>query len=128
MRTPSFVTTLVIALCIGSGLPACETVRGTPGPDGTTFTFGGLEGMMAGTPAHIVEVAEAVLRQKDLHILSSLSSGVDGKVVARTALEKKLQVEVVRQDDETCKVSIRVGTFGDKDLSREIFASIKAKL
>ena len=120
----------ILALVLGglSALPACEVVRGSPSLDGTTYVLGGLEGLVRGTPKRVTEAAESVVQDEDLHVLSSAASGVDGKVVARTALDTKVEIQVERRDEETCKLSIRVGTLGDRELSRRIFEKIKAKL
>ena len=120
----------ILAIALGglAALPACEVVRGSPSLDGTTYVLGGLEGLLRVTPKRIVEASENVMKDEDLHLLSSASSGVDGKVVARTALDTRVEIQVERRDEETCKLSIRVGTLGDRELSRRIFEKIKAKL
>jgi hypothetical protein len=61
-------------------------------------------------------------------VLSSSSSSVDGKVSARTALDKKIAITVERESEQRSKIGIRVDAFGDEDLSRQIFEKIKSKL
>ena len=106
---------------------ACESLRAKPGPDGTAFSLATLDGTIHGSPKQVVEAAESVLRDMDLHVVSSAASGVDGKLVARSALDKPIHIEVRKVDDATSKLAIRIGTFGDAELSREIYRKTKAK-
>ena len=108
-------------------LPGCESLRASPGPDGTAFSLATLDGIVRGTPKQVVEAAEEVLEEMDLKVVTSAASGVDGKLVARSALDKPINIEVKKMDDSTSKVSIRVGTFGDSELSREIYRKTKSK-
>ena len=55
-------------------------------------------------------------------------SGVDATVVARTALDKRVEVILKRVGDKTTHVSIRVGVFGDEAMSLSILDRIKGGL
>jgi hypothetical protein len=110
------------------GLPACVVVAAGAGAAGAAYVMGHLDGPMPGTPQKVVQASEAVLKEQEMHILSSDATGVDGKVVARSALDTRIEITVKRQDDSTSQISIRVGTFGDQKLSRELYDKIKAKL
>ena len=43
-------------------------------------------------------------------------------------LNKRIEITVERQDSETTKYSIQVGSFGDEAISREIYEKMKTKL
>ena len=116
-----------LALAAPTLFTACESLRANPGPDGTAFSLATLDGTIHGTPKQVVAAAESVLREMDLRVVSSAASGVDGKLVARSALDKPIHIEVRKVDEATSKLSIRIGTFGDADLSREIYRKTKAK-
>jgi hypothetical protein len=122
--------TLFLALALGAGttLTACEGLREKPGVDGTAYSLGHLDVMVHADPKKVVEAAESVLKEMDIQIVSSVATGIDGKVVARSALEKRIDIVVERQDAETTKYSIQVGSFGDEKISREIHEKMKAKL
>lgn len=128
MRITFITAVLALTLCAATGASSCSSVRGSPGPDGTSYTFGTLAGLLPGTPQRIVEVTEDLFEERELKVISSAATGMDGKIIARTALEKTIEVEVERKDDTNCMVSIRVGTFGDGAVSRDLFMSIKSKL
>lgn len=122
--------TLFLALSIVSGtaLSGCSGFRAKPGVDGTAYSLFHLDVMVSADPKKIVAAAEAVLGEMDIDIESSVASGVDGRVIAKTALERRIEIVVERQDAETSKYSILIGSFGDEALSREIHERIKAKL
>ena len=53
---------------------------------------------------------------------------LDAVILGRTATEKKVTVNSKAESDKLSTISIRVGTFGDKDLSQLIFDTIKKNL
>jgi hypothetical protein len=128
MRTLGQIAILALALGAVTGLSGCQYVGAQPGPDGTSYVFGALEASLPGTPKQVVEAAESVLKEKDFHVSSPGATGVDGEVVAHTALDKKIDIKIERHGEMSCRISIRVGTLGDREMSREIYLKIKAKL
>ena|SRR5258705_4272970 len=122
------IATFVFALCASSSLSGCLVAAAGAGAAGTAYVMGSLDGSLPGTPEQIVKASESVLKEKDIHMVSSDATGIDGKVVARTATDKKIEITVKRQDEKNAKVSIRVDTFGDHELSTSLFEGIKAKL
>jgi len=122
------ITACSFALAALPILSGCVSNASGPGPAGTTYTLGHLDGALAGTPQKVVEATEAVLKAQDIPITSKDSTGLDGKVVGRTALGTQIEITVRRQDDAHSTISIRVGTFGDAKISRDLFEKIKAKL
>ena len=119
---------LALAIVAGTTLTACETMASKPGVDGTAYSMGHLDVMVGADPKRVVEAAESVLHEMGILVESSAASGIDGEVVGRTALGKRIDITVERQDAETSKYSILVGSFGDEKVSREIHARMKAKL
>ena len=122
--------TFLLALALGAGttLTACENLRDKPGPDGTAYSFCHLDVMVHADPKRVVEAAEGALHDMDIQVETAAASGIDGKVVGKTALNKRIEILVERQDSETTKYSIQVGSFGDEALSREIYEKMKTKL
>jgi hypothetical protein len=119
---------LALALAAGTTLTACENFRDKPGPDGTAYSFCHLDVMVSADPKKVVEAAEGALHDMNIEIVTAAASGIDGKVVGKTALNKRIEIVVERQDSEVTKYSIQVGSFGDEALSREIHDKMKAKL
>ena len=119
---------LALAIVAGTTLTACESMRSKPGVDGTAYSLGHLDVMVHADPKRVVEAAESVLHDMDIVVESSAASGIDGKVVGKTALGKRIDITVERQDAETTKYSILIGSIGDEKISREIHEKMKAKL
>jgi len=122
---------LVLALSITalSALPGCLAVAAAAaGAAGVAYVNGDLEGRLEATPQEVVEASEGALEEMDIKIISVAASGIDGKVVGRTALDKKIDITVKRDDDTGSTISIRVDTFGDEALSRQIFEKTQARL
>lgn len=72
--------------------------------------------------------AQSALRDLEFAVLSERKSGVDAALVARTALDKKIEIILKQAGPKTTQVSIRVGIFGDEQLSLAILDRIKAGL
>jgi hypothetical protein len=58
--------------------------------------MGSLDGSMPATPQEIVEATKDVLEDSDIHVLSSGATSVDGTVVGRTDLDRKIEITVKR--------------------------------
>jgi hypothetical protein len=119
---------LALALGAATSLSGCLVAAAGAGAAGTAYVMGSLDGTVPGTPEKVVEASESVFKDKEVHILSKDATGLDGTIIAKTALDKRIEVTVKRQDEKTSTISIRVGTFGNQELSRELFEKIKARL
>jgi hypothetical protein len=112
-----------------SALPGCILVAAAAlGAAGAAYVNGELEGRLDGSPQQVVRASERALKDMDIQIISADATGIDGKVVGRTALDKKIEISVKRDGDESSKIAIRVDTFGDESLSRQIYDKIKTKM
>jgi uncharacterized protein DUF3568 len=109
-------------------LPGCIAVAVAAGAAGVAYVNGDLEATLDASPERVIQASEAALKDMNVPIKSKESSGIDGKLVGRTALEKKVEITVQRETDTTSKISIRIDTFGDESLSRQILEKIKSKL
>ena len=109
-------------------LPGCILVAVAAGAAGAAYVNGDLEATLEASPEKVVHASEAALKEMDVSVQSSDATAIDGRVVGRTALNKKVEITVKRETDRTSKISIRIDTFGDESLSRQIYEKIKAKL
>jgi hypothetical protein len=119
------ITLSLVALSL---TPGCLVVALAAGVAGVAYVNGDLEAQVDASPQKVVQASVDALKEMDVRILSSDASGIDGRVLGRTALEKKVDVTVKRETDKSSKLSIRVDTFGDETLSRQILDKIKSKL
>jgi hypothetical protein len=70
----------------------------------------------------------AGLRNMQYAIVSDAKDINDAKILARTATDTKIQIQLAKQSPSVTEIRIRVGTFGDESLSRQILDKIKAHL
>lgn len=129
MRT--FAQTAAVLLSVGalSALPGCLLVAGAAiGVGAAAYVSGDLEGRLEASPHKVVQAAEAALKDMDIKIISADATGIDGQVIGRTALDKNIAITVKRDRDTGSKITIRVDTFGDESLSRQIYDKIRSKL
>lgn len=87
--------------------------------------------LVATLSADVRTTAQAVEEAFDEIGYSRISSGVDtseARLVGRTASDRRVLVQLRRTDSGDSRISIRIGTFGDQDLSMQLLETIKAKL
>lgn len=128
MKTLLKISALSFALASVIGLSGCLVVAAGAGAAGAAYVMGDLEATVNGTPQKVVEASKGVLEEKELRDVHGDATGVDGSASARMASDTKIEITVKRQDEKTCKLSIRVGTFGDEKLSQDLLDRIRAKL
>lgn len=72
--------------------------------------------------------AQAAIRDMEFASVNQKKSSIDAELVARTALDKRVEIVLKKVDDRVTKVSIRIGVFGDETLSMAVLEKIKANL
>ena len=120
---------LVLAGVIG--FLACSQVgcasAQAPG-DEKTSVFQGTQTIMTADPVTVTTAAKEVVDELKLTLVSSGASGLDGKVVARTANERKLTIDVKTAGENLSRVTVRAGGFGDKTIQKQVLDRMRAKL
>ena len=87
--------------------------------------------LKATEPASLDRVWSASIdAMKDLQysVTKQAKDALTGNLTARTASDKKIEIELKKVSDNSTEISIRVGTFGDENLSRVILDKIKKRL
>jgi hypothetical protein len=118
----SFLLSLLLA---ASGCVAI--VAGGAGAGTMAYLRGELQGSVAADIGRTQRAAEQVVSAKGLVQVSAESDDLSGEIVARTADDKQVRIALKRSSDRVTEVRIRVGTFGDETLSRDLFESIRAR-
>ena len=105
------------------------------------FLVGGAAAAGAGTVAYVggelketEDVAYDTAYDATLAAMSDLQyvvvdkskGSLTTKILARTSSDKKIQVTLNKQSASVTDICIRVGTFGDESLSRQILDKIKS--
>jgi hypothetical protein len=95
---------------------------------GVAWYRGQLEANLDNNIDAVFTASQKALAQLEFANISNQKSSVDAQLVARTALDKKVEVRLEKVTDRSTKVIIRVGVFGDETLSMSILDKIKAAL
>ena len=74
------------------------------------------------------KATQTAIKELTFTISSQAKDGLSAKMIAHTAQSKKVEINLVTQSDNVTAIGIRVGTFGDEDLSRLIMDKIRKKL
>ena len=107
------------------------------------FVVGGAAATGAGTVAwihgelHSTEAATldkawnatlAAMKDLEFAVTAKEKDAITGKLTARGAGDKKIQITVNKASGTTAEIRIRVGTFGDSGLSHTILDKIRTHL
>jgi len=76
------------------------------------------------TPAY--DAALSAMSDLQYAVVDKSKDGITAKIFARTSDDKKIQVTLENNPPPSRKFRIRVGTFGDESLSRQILDKIKS--
>jgi hypothetical protein len=60
-------------------------------------------------------------------VTSKEKDAISGELIARGASDKKITVKLKKQTEEVTEIRIRIGTFGDESMSRQILEEIKKR-
>ena len=120
---------LVLATVIGflaCGQVGCVNAKGVG--DEKSSVFQGTQTIVTADPVTVTSAAKTVAEELQLKVESSVSSGLDGKVIARTAKNTKLIVDIKTAGENLSRVTVRAGGFGDKTAQKQVLDRIRAKL
>jgi len=92
---------------------------------GALYYQGGLKADVDATPQAVISATESAFRDLIWSKEVATASATDGLATARTATGKAVKVTVQAKTPEVSSVGIRIGTFGDENLSRLLYDRIQ---
>ncbi len=116
------VLSLVILGLTGCGLLFMGAAGGAVA--GALYYQGELKADVDATPQATIAATEKAFRDLIWSKEIITASATDGLATARTATGKEVKVTVTAKTPEVSTVAIRVGTFGDENLSRLLYDRI----
>ena len=123
---------MLISVVMLASLFACSgcllLAAGAAGVAGAMYVNGEMKATLDGTPDKVVAATEKAFADLSITKVSSSATKLDGKVVGKTATGKDITITVKSSTEKTSEIFIRVGTFGDEELSRQILSKIEANL
>ena len=127
MKTKIFLLGLVTAaLALDSGC-AVVLVGAAAGAGAGTVVYirGELSSNEAVTFDKALPAAQAGLKDMGFTVTETKKDAGEVKLTARGAGDKKIQVTLVKVSDTVTEIRIRVGTWGDENVSRQVIEKIK---
>lgn len=123
---------LVPALLALAALPllnGCVVVAaGAVGAGAVAYVRGELEASLEANLDTAYAAAQRALARLEFAKIEQSRSGVDARLVHRTALDKKVEIKLKKVTDRLTKIEIRVGVVGDQELSLTLLDQIRAEL
>ncbi len=96
--------------------------------DEKSSPFQGTQTIVTAEPITVTDAAKAVAEDLKLVVVSAEATGLDGKMIARTANNTKVSVDVKSAGENLSRLTVRAGGFGDKTIQKQILDRIRAKL
>lgn len=118
-----------LGVAVMTSLSGCVAVvaAGAAGA-GVAWVRGALETNLEANFDRCYRAGQEAIRELEFAAVSERKSGVDAVLVARTALDKRIEIVLKRVGDKSTQVSIRVGVFGDEALSLALLERMKKNL
>ena len=110
------------------GLSGCLAVAAGAGAGAYAYVRGDLEANLNYDYNRVVDSARNAIKELEFARVSENKDALKAVLVARTALDKKVEITVTYSAKKLTNIKIRVGIFGDEQLSLSILDKIKAGL
>ncbi|KAA0247685.1 MAG: DUF3568 family protein [Candidatus Jettenia sp.] len=121
-----FIILLGIVLLSGGG---CAALRGGGAAAGTVaYVMGELRSMEEASLERTWEAAQKTMEDLEFIVTSKQKDVLTARLIARGANDKKIVIQLKKVSEDLTEVRIRVGTFGDESLSRQILERLKKNL
>ena len=122
---------LLIVLLIGIAVfsQGCVVAAVGIGAAGTiAYVKGDLEAVESKDLETVYEAAVKALDELELNVISKSKDALTATINARDAQDKKVKITLKRTAEQSTKISIRIGNFGDETKSRLIYQKINYNL
>jgi hypothetical protein len=132
MKFSFFAVRLWAVLLLGAfavaGSGCLIVAAGAAGAGTVAYVRGDLQATLDADYEDSLKAARGGLDRMKYLVISERSDALAGEFIARTALDQKVQVRVTKESDALTKIRIRVGIFGDEEISRALLDAIKARI
>lgn len=105
-----------VVAAVGAGAGAVAYIRGE------------LEATLDSSLNVAVKATNRAIGQLEFAKVSEKKDALSANLIARTAQDKKVEIDLIKVGDKVTKVKIRVGVFGDEAVSMAILEKIKQGL
>ncbi len=120
---------MLAAALLAASLTGCvAVVAGAAGAGTVAWVRGELEATLDANYEKAATAANLAIEQLQFAKISEKKDALTAILIARTAEDRKVEIKVIKVGDQSAKVQIRVGVFGDEALSLTILDKIKTNL
>lgn len=98
------------------------------GAGAVAYIRGELEATVDSSLNATLKASDRAISQLEFAKVSEKKDALSANLVARTAQDKKVEIDLAKVGDKVTKVKIRVGVFGDEAVSMAILDKIKQGL
>jgi hypothetical protein len=122
---------LLVIVLLGlslAGLSGCLAVAAGAGASAVAYARGDLETTLHTDYTKVVDSARNAIGELEFAKVSENKDALKAVLVARTALDKKVEITIANSGKKLTNIKIRVGLFGDEALSMAILDKIKSDL
>lgn len=119
---------IIVLLAIGTSfiLQGCMLLAVGAGAAGSVaYVRGDLEAIEAKKLDTVYDAAKKALEQLELSISKDAKDAMSAEIIARDSQDKKITVKLAAATEDSTKLSIRFGVFGDETKSRMVYDQIK---
>jgi hypothetical protein len=130
MKGSRYALQMVVVLAVTALLGGCLAlgIGAAAGAAGLAYAEGALRGSVKGTPEQVVNAAQATLRDMGFTIQDAAADAAEGHVNGKTSNDRGISIVTRDAGGGTSDIYIRIGTFGDEALSRDIYNRIAARV
>lgn len=119
----------LLALAVLPWISGCVVVAaGAVGAGAVAYVRGELNSSLEADLTSSYQAAQRALAKLEFARIEERQSGVDARLIHRTALDKRVEIKLQKTTDRLTKVQIRVGIVGDQELSMTLLEKIRAEL
>lgn len=109
-------------------LPGCIVAAAGAGAGAVAYVRGELDANLNNDYNKVVDSTRRSIKDLEFALVSENKDALKAVFVARTALDKKVEITIENSGKRLTHIKIRVGLFGDESLSVSILDKIKAGL
>ena len=112
-------SSLLLIFCSGCVVLAA----GAAGAAGVAYLKGGLQANLDASLKNSISATKDAGKTLELNRISETSDAISGEVLFRDSKDRKVTVTLTKITRKITSIEIRVGTFGDENVSRMFFGS-----
>ena len=122
--------TLFVAAVAAFCLCGCAAVviGGAAGAGTYAYIRGEMKGTENASLDRVWSATQAAMKDLEFTVSTQQKDALQARLIARTALDKKIEINLAKISESVTEIKVRVGTFGDQTTSYAIVQNIEKRL